>query len=348
MPSFLDFVFPFGRQTNTRDSLLMGFRSESRIFPSSIKFPIHELGRSGRHLEFCYSLKSVERTGKECSDPRQDWSVRQCSVHHSFDLDTEQSTWIVIKGNRVISDRFQERVREDLNGDCGSLGIPFSLFAASLALHRILAAWASADWHWYISDLEDYLKEKTEGALSASFEVELFPSSGTLAREKERVPISKRQRTISWKKAKSTMRALPWSIWRKDGSILPTRASTFTSEMSPTVPEATGFDEFSFRDLQNIQFVEERSNEMATILQANSRVLNDLKREYHDLSSSLTDNGFTDEQQKAWRAPITSFEKCISSVDQDLVMQQARVESLLRLVADRKNLVRRLAIKSFC
>lgn len=360
MPSFLEFVFPFGKQIGTRDSLLMGFRSESRLYKSDRRFPMHDLGRSGRHVELCYSLKSVERTTKEIREkikPAKDWSVRQCSVHHSFDLETDQSTWIVIKANKVISDDFRESVKIDARGDAGATHTPPSLFAASLQLHRILAAWSSDNWHWYISDLESYLKQKTDRALSASFKVELFPSIGTIQNDSPPVLISQKTRTLTWQSVKRavtwpkrrrdlTLRnikgAIKWLAGQRESPGLPTQANSSEIEMSPTIPEATGFDKFSFQDLQDIQFVEEKANEMATILQANSRVLADLTREYTDLETCLHfGDEFKDkeEQRHSWSVAIAAFKRSIQSVDQDLVVQNARVDSLLRLVSDRKNLV---------
>lgn len=353
MPSFVEFVFPFGKQPRARDSLLMGFRSASRFRQSDIKFPISELSRCGRQLEFCYSLKSVERTGEDSDDLVENWSVRQCSIYHSFDLESEQSTWMVIKGNKVISERFDIQVREDLNGYCGPTDTIPSSLASSLALHSIVATWASEDWHWYISELETYLKDSTEDALAASFEVELFPTLAGLAKTQDPTPLTRRQQTIQ-----SIKKAATWSAWRDgfrwqnvkraakllvgpaDEFNSPTRTGTADTEKSPNLAEANGFDEFSFNDLQDIHFVEEKANEMATILEANSRILNNLRKEYDDLARCMSGTEFTERQRLDWPIAINSFGKDMSSVDEDLRMQQARVGSLLRLVADRKNLVR--------
>lgn len=352
MPSFVEFVFPFGKQPRARDSLLMGFRSESRLRQPNVRFPVPELNRFGRQLEFCYSLKSVERTGEDSDDLVENWSVRQCSVYHSFDLKSEQSTWMVIKGNKVISDRFDTQVREDFDGECGSTDTLPSPFASSLALHSIVATWASEDWHWYISDLETHLRNLTEDALAASFEVELFPTLSNLAKCQEPMPLTRRQQTM-----KSIKRAATWSTWRdgfrwhnikrvaklltgpSNDSDTPTRTGTADTEKSPNLAEANGFDEFSFHDLQDIHFIEEKANEMATILEANSRIINNLRKEYDDLAACISDSEFTERQRLNWPAAISSFGKDIASVDEDLRMQQARVGSLLRLVADRKGLV---------
>lgn len=166
MPTFLEFVFPFGRQHFARDFHLMGFRSESQISKQARGLRIDSLGRSGRHLEFCYSLKSIESSS---GDPLP-WSIRQCSVYHHLDLVTGQSVWIIVKANQVISDAIQRRSKDRQEARLLDMNTKRSPLVASIELHEIVCGWISDNWHWYINDLETYLQDKTRRAISSSAE----------------------------------------------------------------------------------------------------------------------------------------------------------------------------------
>jgi hypothetical protein len=60
MPDFLDFIFPFGKQLYTQDFHFSGFRHEERLSEDDRGLNLSHLGRSGRDVRMCYSLKSVE------------------------------------------------------------------------------------------------------------------------------------------------------------------------------------------------------------------------------------------------------------------------------------------------
>src|ERR1700731_4228660 len=67
MPAYLDFIFPFGLQEYAQDFHFSGFREETHLLLAEKSLQITELGRSGRDMCMCYSLKSVERS------EAQDW-----------------------------------------------------------------------------------------------------------------------------------------------------------------------------------------------------------------------------------------------------------------------------------
>jgi hypothetical protein len=104
MASFLDFVFPFGKQVYARDFHFSGFREESRLVYDSKDAGIPGLGRSGIGLKLCYNLRSVERS----SEPSLPWSIRQTAVYHDFDLETGRTLWVIVKGNKLIKNRMNE------------------------------------------------------------------------------------------------------------------------------------------------------------------------------------------------------------------------------------------------
>lgn len=96
----------------------------------------------------------------------------------------------------------------------------------------------------------------------------------------------------------------------------------------------------SFEDLQKVHFVEEKTNEALLVLQANASVMHELKGFYTDAEDGL--NAVSD---KSLSPTITTFKRLLDATTKDLAMQQARVEMLLKLLADRKSLVRTVRMK---
>jgi hypothetical protein len=122
---------------------------------------------------------------------------------------------------------------------------------------------------------------------------------------------------------------------------LPEASSEKTSPLDslPEDLERTAFpaiDDISFEDLQTVQIFEDMVNETSMILKANARVISDLRREYQALNdrpscpASTFEGGYTD---------LLQFSQYLLIVEKDLSMQEDRVESLLRMLADRKSMV---------
>ena len=101
-------------------------------------------------------------------------------------------------------------------------------------------------------------------------------------------------------------------------------------------PQAGSQPEFSFSDLQRIQFIEEKANETLLVLKANITVLTELRQHYRSL---LESENWPPELGLECKCEIDRFEKRVSHIENDLRMQQSRTETLLRLLADRKSLV---------
>lgn len=94
--------------------------------------------------------------------------------------------------------------------------------------------------------------------------------------------------------------------------------------------------ELEFSDLQQIQYIEEKTHEAALVLKLNVEVLEELKEHYRYLFSHAS---FPEEINSACQKDIFRFEKCVLGAEKDMRMHQARTETLLRLIAERKNLV---------
>lgn len=159
MPSFLDFIFPFGDQEYAQDFYFSGLREESVLYSRERGPAIQQLGRSGREIRLCYNLRSVEVSPKQKDFP---WSIRQAAIYHHFDIETGKSAWITVKGNKVIQDRLSKLAGSWNGTEVSSIS---GAFAASLRAHLLLCDWSAEKWRWYINDLENGLQSLTRSAL---------------------------------------------------------------------------------------------------------------------------------------------------------------------------------------
>ncbi|OAG07883.1 uncharacterized protein CC84DRAFT_1140220 [Paraphaeosphaeria sporulosa] len=159
MPSFLDFIFPFGNQVGAKDAYFSGLRDGSVMTATNCDAEVPQLHRSGRELRLCYNLRSVEPSG---SDPQIPWSIRQCAVYHSYDIQTGRALWVTVKGNELIKERIQDE----------EMLLPFTqaksrpeTFSSTLDVHLMLCDWASENWRWYLNDLERKVQRLAPGAM---------------------------------------------------------------------------------------------------------------------------------------------------------------------------------------
>jgi hypothetical protein len=93
---------------------------------------------------------------------------------------------------------------------------------------------------------------------------------------------------------------------------------------------------FTFRNLQDIQDIEEKAQEAMLVLKLNTEVLEQLRMHYDDLTKH---EEFPQEVRDDCKASLHHFCKGVVRVEKDLRMLQARSETLLHIVANRKTLV---------
>ena len=159
MPSFLDFIFPFGDQLQKQDYHFAGLRYEDSLGKPHIKHQVAGAGRFEVCLQLAYSLKSVERSRWQ---PGWPWVVRQTSIYNSFELEKGKSAWIIVKANTEVRDRFAEKLKEQL--------MPARLdraFVLMLESHLIPCQWSNEPWRWHINFLESRLQALTGTSLTA-------------------------------------------------------------------------------------------------------------------------------------------------------------------------------------
>ncbi|OIW32047.1 hypothetical protein CONLIGDRAFT_652875 [Coniochaeta ligniaria NRRL 30616] len=172
MPSYIDymtvFAIKFGEQVDASDLRFSGFKERLLLSPvatgtRSLSLP--QLGLSGRSFQICFNLKSVSLKKAVGVRERWQWSPRQAVFHHQFDAGHGTSLWIMTSARDDIQNRIQELTGENGDEEDRSFETPARSFISSLAVHSVLAQWASEDWRGYIRWLEQVLEEKTIDAL---------------------------------------------------------------------------------------------------------------------------------------------------------------------------------------
>lgn len=348
MPSFLEFVFPFGHQQYAEDFLFSGFRQDTRLRLSDGGLVVKDLGRSGREIRICYSLKSVERKEQNVGSP---WSVRQTAVYHSLDIVTGKVCWIMVKGNNLIRDRV--KFPDNLSSkDCsGSFGTVSESFASTLQTHLIMCDWADENWRWYLAFLEKDLQRLTRHALTIE-----IPKAHSFIEPKEyqemKQPTKSIARTFSeMTKRKFTMAPHANSDSSTDNSQYQTpfpmaAVSLSLLKLPPNLPPGMGGsateykpdkDEiFSENTLQQVQVIEDKTNEVVLILEANIKIVKDIHRHY---SKILCTDKCPHELRAGSIDSFGHFERRVENIVGDLEIQRSSAQTLLRLLENRKGIV---------
>ncbi|CAG8972732.1 hypothetical protein HYALB_00008647 [Hymenoscyphus albidus] len=296
MPNFLDFVFPFGFQEYAEHFCFSGFREDSRLFSEGgLKIP--ELGRSGQEIRMCYSLKSVESSDRD-SWP---WSVRQTAIYHSFDVVTGKATWIVIKGSHLIREL---------------------ILAQHLQCTSCFATGATkTDGDLTRHSLAVNIPEASKYVDPGHFRLHKRSSSGfrsTISRK-----ITSRKSTLDSPTDESFRSSFPMSPISSINEAFPQMPPKKIDlppgfSLPPSLPPGKGGPKednttneiLSVKTLQQVQFVEDKANEVLLVLEANIKI-----------------------------TEFSNFEKRISNIISDLEIQRSTAEPLLRLLENRKCLL---------
>lgn len=337
MPKFLDFIFPLGKQMYPQDFHFSGFCVENHMSSREMRAPVQERARSGRGYEMCYSLKSVERFPSQEDWP---WSIRHTSIYHEFDIETGRSVWIVVKGSNLMKQRVESESKLGKNTALNSLGTTNQAFAASLATHLLFCDWSVENWRWYINFLEEEVQKKTSGILSIPISP---PENPVFERPSRSTTQSSKPEGASWRSILSK------NLARISRSPSPAKSKSSETKTTPNQPPELPLGrpnertpnkhhEFSFSDLQRIQYIEERLNESLLVLKVNEEVIGELAAHYHNTVDSRPEK-----LRQDCELDLALFAKRIDSLQNVFRVQQSRTESLISLLANRKSLVSRRA-----
>ena len=334
MPEFLDFVFPFGRREYAEDFHFGALKVDNRFGIPHSAVSIPELGRSGQQYQMCYNLRFVERYK---GDPDWPWSIRQSAIFHSFDVENGRTVWIIIKGNLSIRNRIAEAVKSDNTIEKRNIRSYKSVsasFTSSINVHSNLCDMATENWRWYINFLEGKFQDLTRYALHAPVE------TASIAETHVRAPI--RSDT-----APSPRIQRQWSVGSIQTWLSGSQKSRTMKLARPDDPKSVNTVEksivavpddgdFSFSKLQGIQHLEEKANESLLVIRMNVNILQELSEYYTDLEHrEIWPANFRDEIMEE----LSQFQRLVSSAISDFKMQQSRLETLIRMLSNRKDLV---------
>jgi hypothetical protein len=104
----------------------------------------------------------------------------------------------------------------------------------------------------------------------------------------------------------------------------------------PTDKRMANDEDFTFKNLQLVQFFQEKANEVAPVLEANIDILTEMKEHYQFMFKSPD---FPDEIKDNCQAEFAHFEKHVNKIITDLQRQKSRTAILQTLLGDRKSLV---------
>ena len=330
MPEFLDFIFPFGKQLYPQDFHFAGFRNELYLHTPRESHRIPTLGRSGLGFEVTYSLFSVEEVNRGQLVP---WSIRRATVYHSFDLETSKTMWVVVKGNHVLETMIRSAT-ESHSSEFGAFTTPASTISSTLNTHLLICEWVSENWRWYISFLEHMLQSITRRIVAVPMEhppivnydsiEEHVPSSPKMTDEKLLLRLTKKLSFGPRKLPDDSASRTDLPLSSNDGTRNP--VDSISTDLTPS---------FSYSELQQVQSIKEKTTEALLVLQTDVSIIADLKHFYTSqiLKDSIGRLG------KIIITYIGEFDRRLGSIEHDLTLQQTRLNTVIRLAEDRKDLV---------
>ena len=361
MPEIIDLLLPFGERKSTPDFFTGGFHQRTRLSNASQGLQIPERAWSGHGYQVCYGLKSVERSESQTHWP---WSIRHCAIHHTFDVEKIRSTWMMVKGNQFIEERITSATGVRSPAEYSSYGTIEKAFAASLCTHLIMFDWSAENWRWYINYLEDKFQKMTTGAIATDANVPMSPKEADeiLAfgsrTNTQRTDTSRKSKAFSFRSMTQKVEPMP-SVAEMQGVPPPNFQISRSGKKQPLPPGITtkspkvqqpeiqqtravqydvyGQPMFGFRHLQDIQNFEESSIETVLVLKLNRGVCKQISEFYNSL---FNDKEFPSNIANSCQGELLRFQRKITMIDCQLEEQILRVEALLQLIANRKQLVR--------
>jgi hypothetical protein len=169
LPDYLLFLFAFGAQVDAHNTRHSGFREQTTLKKA---IPITQpdgLGRSNRQFKLCYNLKSVTCTSPDTTSiENRQWAVRQGALCHQLDIVTGNALWILTKAGLDLKRQIQGMTGPAGRREDHTFGTIPACLQSSLAVHLLLANWASDGWSAYIEWLEEVVELEVSNLMQES------------------------------------------------------------------------------------------------------------------------------------------------------------------------------------
>lgn len=333
LPWFLEFLFPFGKQTEQHDFRFSSLRHKSYV-DYEPTLAVKHLDRSGQDIHMCYNLKAVEPTSTNKLMP---WSVRQTVIYHSFDTINGQSFWIVLKGNNSMSEDLRpETNRMRWQGDDVSKTRELS-FTACLQTHLSVCGWACENWRPYINHLQIKMDQLTNQSIrtevvAAPLPMPTLDTDDLFSTQPARRGTQILRRLTTWRgntnKDTYDSQKTGMSTTLSDLDMLE-KAPRVQATPIETVERAP-YPEIKMSDLQKAQKIEEDTTDALFYLRSNVKIVKALRERYREFPSMTP----------PMKAAVSRFDSQLQDVIYELEMHESSLETLLKLFVERKNLVR--------
>lgn len=332
MPSFLDLLFTFRARENPHTQA--AFAYETCLGINQPKLSVPSKSMSGFRIQHCFNLIGVERDESR-PDP---WLIRQTAAYHSFDVVSRRSTWLVLKGNKLIRQRLQAATASYRKRFPDYIRTVQGCFLANLRSHVLIFQWSSENWEAYIQNLEYKLKGP-EAIVNYTPILEMSADEDierTLAKNDTWRTLHSRQN--------SGFSMLPTNSVTTSGRIFgfsrsDSRQGSHASQ--PTNPsseikvpgrsentENLDLDQmFSFDQLQSLHRLGGRIQQAINILSQNTRLLKDMKQYFQMLVASREFAEFVDLQ--AYSQDLSLVYRRIDKINRDMQNYQDRLKQLL-------------------
>ena len=359
LPAFLEFLTPFGQQEHPEDPFYSNFEERTRLDSTERGKQIQELGWSGFDISVCYNIRSIEKSDKQ----KWPWSVRQCAIHHLFDVQSGRSTWVVVKGNDLMESRLQSATGERGPPATRNYRTLDRAFAATLATHVMFCELSTENGHCYLKYLEHCVQNLTRDTISTKADIpdntqpsdlELFEPPVRQDTQKSfqtnkswldsvKSPFLSRRNTsvlipsVYEEEASSPLQTFT-NIHGKSQPLPPGRfmKHTTSGEAPPYPKDDYGQRVYTFRDLQDIQEFEEKASEAKLVLKLNLNIISQLRHYY---LSIMQDDDLPTLLQGGCHKDLVRFERRIETIENCIGLLALRAEALMQLLADRKALV---------
>lgn len=374
LPSFLDFIHSFGRPTHPQGFLFSDCRRdrfETMLWAGTLTNRAPGTGSGDIRL---HNLRAVERQQGDSAGPLP-WAVRQVAVYQTFDPDTSNALWVIVKGNRILESRISQACakktmsRKKKSKDARAM---------ALVIHSMIIEWSGENWRWYLDDLEERSQSLTQKVLFARLsdgpqgntpytlpQERLFVGNSTPSNNRHQIPSGfKSGNTVPDNTYKAGSLADPLSatgarLYEKFGNFndltssqdqdCPISAALNDPEQGISTEERhCGANEapelersrqsdLTFDDLQQVQLLQEKVEEALLIAQLNVKVIKSFSyhQEKEDYWSGNT-RSFTEfyrSNAEPW------FKSRVEETIKEFESSRPQLESLLKLLANRKDLV---------
>ena len=349
LPAFVELLANFGKRIHAQSFGESSFRQLNQLGHGQYKRlapgpRIPALGWSGRALRLCYVLRSVERS------PEGDWpwSIRDCAVHHSFDVERTRLTWILVKGNSLLQERISSSTADPAMPEASRFQTLAEAFASSLVTHLLVCEWALENWDAYLAFLETRSSEITEDAKSNKIDLEPLVVKDS--------PVtflpSRRETNGSGHSVASSFARVRRKVSNHQPERRPSAFKTAHSDSEKAyrppelqasvkiVHDTRGQKEFTFGDLQELQHYCDKIEEAVLALRLTIDVFTSLSSYYENLVQQ--DAAFSAVLSEGCKSEMNHFHSALQSCNDRLTGCIRRFEALKEKVRGSIQLVREI------